>query len=263
MKKDSKTGSPFGHLLRIWRHQRRMSQLELAHAANTTPRHVSFLETGRSRPGRALVLRLATALTIPLRDQNQLLSAAGLAAAFPDRAPQGLQDHPLLPAIQDILDRHNPYPAAVLGPLGKVLMGNTAFVAFAPGMIGMEPEQSMEMMFARGNGAAMFANWNDIAWSWIAQNRRELASNPSDRLAAIIDRAIELLGEEPAPPDPDEAYPDVISPILRIGDQQVRTYTTIMRFEAPQEVALSELRIELIFPFDDAGKTFFTSLLAQ
>jgi len=252
--------APFGGLLRMWRRQRRLSQMALAHAAATTPRHVSFLETGRSRPGRALVLRLAEALSVPLRDQNDLLRAAGFAPAYANHASHGLDDHPLRAAIQDIIDRHNPYPAAVIDPIGKIVLANAAFHAFAPGMADLEPEQSTELMFAKGAGEAMFANWNHIAWSWVAQNRRELAERPSPRLAKIIERAIELLGEEPAPPDAGNTFPDVISPTLRIGDQLIRTYTMIMRFEAPQEVALSELRIELIFPYDDAGKTFFASL---
>jgi len=256
----NQTSGPFGSLLRMWRRQRRLSQMALANSANTTPRHVSFLETGRSRPGRALVLRLSEALNVPLRDQNDLLRAAGFGPAYADHAAPGLDGHPLRAAIQDIVNRHNPYPAAVIDPLGKIILANAAFHAFAPGMADLEPEQSTEMMFAQGAGEAMFANWNHIAWAWIARNRRELAERPSPRLAAIIERAIDLLGDEPAPPQRGDPYPDVISPILRIGDQLIRTYTMVMRFEAPQDVALSELRIELVFPYDDAGRAFFNSL---
>lgn len=103
--------SPFGHRLRRWRTIRRMSQLDLAIAAGTTARHLSFIETGRSRPGRDLILRLGDALDLPLPDRNALLAAAGLPSAFPahDLGSQALA--PVDKVLDTVLDSHEPYPA--------------------------------------------------------------------------------------------------------------------------------------------------------
>jgi transcriptional regulator with XRE-family HTH domain len=113
--------------LRRWRAARRRSQLELAVQAGTTQRHVSFIEQGRSRPGRGIVVRLAEALELSLRERNELLLAAGYAPAFPESALDDEALRPVRRALDTILDGHLPYPAMVVRPHGVLVTANRAF----------------------------------------------------------------------------------------------------------------------------------------
>jgi transcriptional regulator with XRE-family HTH domain len=119
------SASPFGRQLRRWRAMRGLSQLELAAAAGTTPRHVSFVETGRSRPGRDLVLRIAEVLAVPLPERNALLAAAGLAPEFPEHKLGSAQ----LAAVDRVLAGHEPFPAWVVRQPFTFLRANTAATA--------------------------------------------------------------------------------------------------------------------------------------
>ncbi len=258
--------SPVGALLRHWRSQRRMSQLELAHAAQTSPRHVSFVETGRSRPGKSLVLRLATALDLPLRDQNGLLQAAGFMPQYDNKARDGIKNHPLLPAITRILDHHAPFPACVFDRLGKVILANDAFKEMAPDALGRDPFDGLDAFFTDEKTRAVLVNWREMAWVWITRLRQQYATTGDPDIGELVargERHIAQIRPPLMPPEIDADHPDVISPIFRFGEHELRTYTTVMKFEAPQEISLSELRIELIFPYDDAAETLFHSLFGN
>src|SRR3954467_2820086 len=102
---------PFGEHLRQWRLRRRMSQLERANEAEISPRHLSFVETGRSKPSREMVLRLAERLEVPLRDRNQLLLAAGYAPAYAGGGGEAPEMSPVRQGLKRVLDGHDPYPA--------------------------------------------------------------------------------------------------------------------------------------------------------
>jgi transcriptional regulator with XRE-family HTH domain len=115
MSRDPQVPSPFGQQLRHWRRRSGVSQLDLAVQAGTSPRHVSFIETGRSRPGRDLVLRLAVALDVPIRDRNTLLTSAGLPPAYPDRELTDDAMRPVKLVLERVLAGHEPYPAWVVG----------------------------------------------------------------------------------------------------------------------------------------------------
>ncbi len=252
--------SPFGQQLRMWRRQRGLSQLALAIAAETTPRHVSFIETGRSRPGRELVLRLAQCLDLPVRDRNTLLVAAGLTPAFAERDLNGEEAQPYRMAIETILQRHDPYPACAMNLLGKVLMANATFRAFSPGFEDMTPEQSLDAFFAPGPLQQGIENWAELAWAWVDRQRHAVARTNNARLAALVERALRHLADVPRPPMTLLDGPAALCPRLRVGDQVIRTFVTVMRFEDMHDVTLSELRIELVFPLDAQGDAFFRSL---
>jgi transcriptional regulator with XRE-family HTH domain len=129
--------SPFGALLRRWRGHRGLSQLALAAQAGTTTRHLSFLETGRSRPSQEMVLRIGQALGIPLREQNRLLEAAGLPPVYPEADLDDADLAPFRAAIEQLLTAHLPYPAIVLDERWNVRMANTACAAlFGDGLVG-------------------------------------------------------------------------------------------------------------------------------
>lgn len=252
--------SPFGQHLRHWRTRAGKSQLELASEAGTTPRHLSFIETGRSRPGVELVLRLATALDIPIRERNALLFAAGLPPSYPAFA---LEDEAMKP-IQRVLDRvlasHEPYPAWVGSRGFRFLSSNRAAEALFPGMCAMSPEAIVELWFGPGPFRQMVENWQDVVWAGVAALRREAVRASDPALTALLRRAEAHARAIPAPEHDARPELPVICPRLNIGGRRVRTISTVMRFDTAIEVTASELRVELMFPADDDSELFFRDL---
>lgn len=248
----------FGRLLRMWRNKKKLSQLQLANIAETTPRHISFIETGRSRPGRKLIMRLARAMDLPIRDVNKLMAAAALP---PEYAEIEFTDDAIKPyrtAIEAILEKHNPYPACAMDALGTILLANDAFKAFSPTALAQTPEQSIDGFFdPNGEMRKFVENWEEIAWCWIDRQKTELALAYNPKLDELTKRAMNHLKDVKRP---DEVTTHVLSPRFRVGDQIISTFTTIMRFESVTEVTLSEIRVELVFPADDASAKFFENL---
>jgi transcriptional regulator with XRE-family HTH domain len=120
------SATAFGRQLRLWRSWARLSQLELALRASLSQRHLSFIETGRSRPGTDVVLRIAEALEIPLRDRNRLLESAGLGPHYPEVELTDLVSAPFRAAVAHLLEAHEPYPAFVLNRWWDVVDANRA-----------------------------------------------------------------------------------------------------------------------------------------
>ncbi len=257
MAKDARPSNPFGQHLRHWRGRSGLSQLLLATQAGTTPRHLSFLETGRSRPGRELVLRLAAALDVPIRERNALLSAAGLAPEYPAHALSEAAMRPIADVIERVLRSHDPYPAWVYARGLRALAANRAAEALFPGLCAMEPEAVVDLWFAPGPFREMVENWEDVAWAGVDSLRREARQTADPGTLALLRRAEvhaerTLPSERPAPTD----LP-VVCPRFRIGGRLVRTVSTVLRFDTAVEVTASELRVELMFPADEASDSFF------
>ncbi len=258
MSTNSNTTS-FGHLLKLWRKKAGLSQHQLALSASTTPRHMSFIETGRSRPGRDVVLRLAQALDLSIRNRNALLLAAGFAAEFPERELQDERTRPYLQAVESILERHEPNPGAAFNSLGCVVLANRPFRIMYSNCEKLTPEESVDAWFAPGPHRDCMENWAEVAWAWIDRQQHEVARTDNSELARLVDRALGHLSDVERPlPSRDNA--DVIAPRFRVGDQVIRTFFTVMKFESALEVTLSELRIELHFPLDDTATEFFQTL---
>jgi transcriptional regulator with XRE-family HTH domain len=248
--------------MKYWRQKRRLSQLELAGLAGTTSRHISFIETGRSRPGHDLVLRLAKALNLSVRDTNTFLQSAGFAPVYPDLQPTDEIIQPYLDAIHAILEKHDPFPACAMDPLGQVLFANRSFVAFAPQALTQTPEEKIETFFdPMGPGRDLVENWEEVVWHLLDRQKAELTISNHPRLAKLVKRGEALLKDVPRlhPQNPGNGA-FVFSPRLRIGDQIVSTFATLMRFENASEVTLSEIRIELVFPADAVSQAFFENL---
>ena len=239
-----------------------MSQLALAHAAGTTSRHMSFIETGRSRPSREMVLRLAETLDLPLRERNALLVAAGLPAAFPERALSEAAMAPFRSVIRQLLDNHDPYPAWVLDRLWRVVDANAAGHAMTAslGSPTDAPVSLLEAFFAPGPMRDAIENWEEVAWAGLARLRREATDRgPDPELEAVIHQISERLRGVPMPIDVD---PDtlVFCPRLRLGGRRISTITTVVAFGATRDVTLNELRVELMFPADNDSAAFFREL---
>jgi transcriptional regulator with XRE-family HTH domain len=247
--------SPFGKQLRTWRKQRGLSQLELAALAETTPRHVSFIETGRSRPGRELVLRIAACMNLPVRERNRLLASAGLPSAYAERDLDEHEMRPFRVAVEAILLHHEPYPACAIDGLGRVQLTNAGFRALWPGAEHATPEQAIDAFFGPGPMREMIENWAEVAWAHLDSRRYEAERTGDPRLLELVERSLQHLQGVARPAV--QASTPVVCPRFRIGDQVVRTFTTVMRFEHAHEITLNELRVELIFPVDEVGDAFF------
>jgi transcriptional regulator with XRE-family HTH domain len=248
--------APFGSRLAAWRRARGLSQLALAAAADTTARHVSFLETGRSRPSPDMVLRLCDALDVPLRDRNALLEAAGLAAVF-GHEPLSAEDlRPFRATIERLLRAHDPYPAVVVDRHWNVVAANDAAALFGDRLVG----ENLVRRYAASNDA--IANWPQVARAALARLRRQLREAPhDDELRALVDLVQTAVAD--LPPGPAAGDELVICPHFRFGDRVIRTITVAARFQHPLDVTLAELCIELTYPHDDDAEAFFRAIAAS
>jgi transcriptional regulator with XRE-family HTH domain len=247
--------SVFGSHLRMRRRQQGLSQLELAIRAGTTPRHLSFLETGRSRPRTDMVLRLAAELQLLPREQNALLEMAGLPPVFPHLPLDAAELAVFAGAIDTLLKRHDPWPAAVLDRYGAIQRANAGFERLAPGVVGLEPEQMVDRLFAAGPWRDVLVNWPEVAAAWLARHRLEARRTGDLRLAALVRRAEQLSGPLPRAPLAEER--PVVCSRVRWGDEVLEFYAAVVRFDAAQDVTLNELRIELLYPANAAAHRFF------
>lgn len=249
----------FGPALREWRQQRRMSQLDLGLSANVSARHISFLETGRARPSRAMVLQLSEELEIPRPARNRLLTAAGLAPAYAERSLSEEQMRPMRDAVDWMLGRHDPYPAFAMDRHWRVQkMNNTAQLLLA-GM-GMNPGDSMLLTLAENeNVRAAIGNLDEVLMHTILRVRTEVSHLGGDPvLEDALQKLTELQGEPVTAPD--GLQPAFIPTVYRAGGMTLSMLSTFTQFGTAEDIALSELRIEMLFPADNATREVLQGL---
>lgn len=242
----------FGTELRRWRSSRRVSQLELAGRAGTTQRHLSFMESGRSRPGRAIVVRLAESLGLSLRERNSLLLAAGYAPLFPESKLDEPMLRPVRDALENILRGHLPYPAVVVRPYGELVAANDAVDVLTEGAADelLEPPVNVLRLALHPKGMApRVANLPDWGRHVIENLRGRSLRSPDPRLDAFI---AELESYVPdTPPGPDHLGFAV--PLrLRSDGGELRLLTTLTSFATAVDVTLAELQLEAFLPADAA-----------
>jgi len=252
----------FPALIKHWRGRRGLSQLDLALAANVSSRHVSFLETGRAQPSAEMILRLAAALSVPLRDQNGLLRAAGFEDAFADPGLGSSEVGPVQLAIERMLEHQEPFPMTVLDRRYDILRTNRgadrlfARVISDPSAIEGRPNV-YRILFDPRLARPFILDWERVARAFLSRLHRESLERPGDGELAALVRS--LLAYPGVPKDWQK--PDLSSPSepcltfrLKRGDLELAFLTTVTVFNAPQNVTLEELRLESYFPLDDATK---------
>jgi len=249
-----------GPLLREWRERRRLSQLELALDAGISTRHLSFVETGRSRPGREMLVRILEQLEVPFREQNRLLLANGHAPAFPERS---LEDPELLPvraAVDQILTRHEPYPAVVVDRAWNLVAANSAMrslteeVVIDPALL-EPPVNIMRLGFHPRGLAPLIVNLGQWRAHFCQRLERQLAVTGDPDLAALLEEiaGYPIPGDEPDPaPDPEAR--EMLGPVRfrAPGGGELSFFGMFATFDTPFEVTTSELAMELLFPADQA-----------
>ncbi|QYG93209.1 helix-turn-helix transcriptional regulator [Iamia sp. SCSIO 61187] len=243
--------SHFPTVLRRWRTARRMSQLDLAVRAGTTQRHLSFVEQGRSRPGRGVVLRLAESLDLTLRERNELLVAAGFAPAFPESPLDDDALRPVRRALDAILDGHLPFPAMVVRPHGVLVTANRAFEVFHEDVDPclLAPPVNVWRLALHPDGLAARVR-NLPAWGrHITESMRaQLVRSPDPALEALLD---ELEGYLPPLAAEAEVLGFSVPLELASRDGELRLITTLTSLATAVDVTLAELHLEAFLPADD------------
>ena len=207
--------------------------------------------------GAELVLRLARALQVPLRERNALLVAAGLAPAFTTHELQGAALRPISLVIERVLRGHDPYPAWVFARGLRPVAANVAGERLFPGLTAMSAEAIVDLWFGAGPFREMVENWAEVVTAGVDALRRESAQALDPAISALLARAERhLAGHDVIAPS--STFP-VVCPRFRIGDRTVRTVSAVMRFDTAVDVTASELRIELMFPADEESEGFFRS----
>ncbi|WP_380494687.1 MmyB family transcriptional regulator [Streptoalloteichus tenebrarius] len=248
-----------GTLLREWRLRRRLSQLELAHAAGTSPRHLSCVETGRARPSRAMVLRLAATLDVPLRDRNTLLLAADYAPAYQE---SGLDDEAMASirsALDTMLRAHEPYPAVVVDRWWDVVAGNRAMDVLMDGVPAhlLDPRPNVFRLVLHPEGlASRLVNLHEVRELFLERLLRQANASGDGRLRALHDEVSGYPLPANAGRSATRAAARRASPIevpirVRTPEGELSMFSTMATFGAPADVTLSELAIELFYPLDE------------
>ncbi|ALO97403.1 MULTISPECIES: helix-turn-helix domain-containing protein [Streptomyces] len=251
------TGKGVGPLLRAWRERRRLSQLDLALRADSSARHISFIETGRSRPSEEMVLRLAEQLDVPVRERNTLLLAAGYAPRYPETP----LDDPALDALRDGLERlirgYEPYPALVVDAGYTVVAANRGTALLLDGVpeeLMVPAPNAMRLTLHPRGMAPRIRNLRQWRGHLLAQMEREIALHRSDRLRALYEEvAAYPVPEEPSDGEPAESVPYFALPLrIEHAGRILSFVSSISTFNTPMDVTVAELAIETFLPADPA-----------
>jgi len=249
-------GSPVGRLIKAWRHRRRKSQLALSLEAGVSARHLGFLEVGRSSPSREMVLLLADALDVPLRERNSLLVAAGYAPVYRETGLTAPELGHARKALQLILDHHEPFPAVVMDPIWNIVLTNRGadgfFSRLLPQPADPRPPNVVRLMFDPRGLRPFVANWEEAAGALIRRVHREaLGGAPDDATTRLLEEVLafpdvprrwrtpESLGVTPPP---------FVAIQFRKDGLAMDYFSTVTTLGTPQDITLQGLRIECFFP---------------
>lgn len=249
----------FPTALRHWRRTRRLSQLDLAIEAEVSPRHLAFLETGRSRPSRGMVLRLAEVMSLPHGDQNGLLSAAGFAPQYPVLPLAAEEMAQVRAAMGWMIDRHAPYPALILDRLWRIVAMNPPAARLFGSVGFVEGASLLDALSDATVFPALVENWVEVGHHTALRLKAESA-----RAGGIdaLDRSVAALMANPeiAAHQPRATGRAILPTVYRLGDRRLAMFSTYAQFGAAEEVALSDMKIELMFPADAEAEAVFARL---
>lgn len=257
-----------GPLLRSWRERRRISQLELALRADSSARHISFIETGRSRPSEEMVLRLAGHLDVPVRERNALLVVAGYAPRFTETA----LDDPAMGALREGLERllhgYDPYPAFVVDGLYTVVAANQGMTRMLDGVaehLLAPPLNAMRLTLHPEGLAPRIHNLREWRADLLAQMERQIALVRSAELRALYEEVAAYPVPAAAAGDADRtassSVPFALPMVIEHGGQLLSFVASIATFNTPMDVTVAELAIETLLPADEATAAYLRTLV--
>jgi transcriptional regulator with XRE-family HTH domain len=254
-----------GQLLREWRERRDLSQLRLASGAAVSTRHLSFIETGRARPSREMLLHLADRLDLPLRERNRLLLAGGYAPAFGERALESDEMAPVRGALERFLAAHEPYPAVVVDRRWNLVRANSAIEFLTDGIASdlLEPPVNALRATLHPDGMApRIVNFDEWSGHLLHRLEREIEATGDAELAALRDELLTYPGVQAEPPKPEAvAAAEIVLPLeLRHGQGRLSFFSTVTTFGTPVDVTLAELSLEAFYPADAATADHLATL---
>jgi transcriptional regulator with XRE-family HTH domain len=261
------TDQGVGPLLRAWRVQRRVSQLELALRADSSARHISFIETGRSRPSEEMVLRLAEHLEVPVRERNALLLAAGYAPRYPETP----LDDPALDAVragmEQLIQGYEPYPALVVDAMYHVHAANRGILMLLDGIpehLLAPPLNAMRLTLHPEGLAPRIRNLREWRGHLLAQMDRQIALHRSEPLRKLYEEVAAYPVPEEAPDaEPAGPVPYFALPLQIEHEGRVLSFiSSISTFNTPMDVTVAELAIETLLPADPATVKYLQSLMS-
>jgi transcriptional regulator with XRE-family HTH domain len=255
-----------GELLRAWRRRRSLSQLELALEAEVSSRHVSFLETGRARPSREMVLRLAEHLDIPLRERNRLLLAAGYAPLYAERSLEEPAMAPVHQALDRFLRAHEPYPAIVIDRHHNLVSANDALgpliESVAPELL-EPPANALRIALHPQGMAPRTLNLEEWSAHLLHQLRREAALTADPELRRLHDELAGYPGVSLEPPRDEASTGAIVVPLrLQVADRELAFFSTISTFGSAVDITLDELMIEAFYPANAATAAYLLEGIA-
>jgi transcriptional regulator with XRE-family HTH domain len=257
----------FGARLRWWRQRRGLSQLDFAGAAGTSQRHLSFLESGRTAPSQEMVLRLAAALDVPLRQQNALLLAAGFAPVWRESELTAPALAEVNGALDQMLAQQEPFPAFVVDRRWTLLRANAAaarLTAFLAGPAPADPAPqgapNLADALVSPDGLRPFiVNWEEVALHFLRGVQADAAADGMPETARLLERLMAYPGIPGLAtiPLPETPAGPVLAIHFRKGETSLRLFTTIATLGTPQDVTVQEIRIECFFPMDEPTAATF------
>jgi transcriptional regulator with XRE-family HTH domain len=257
-----------GPLLRGWRERRRVSQLELALRAGSSARHISFVETGRSRPSEEMVLRLAEHLEVPVRERNALLLAAGYAPHYPETPLDDPSMEALRAGVERLLRGYEPYPALVVDATYEVVAANRGIAMFLEGVpdrLLTPPLNAMRLTLHPEGLAPRIRNLAEWRGHLLAQMERQIALQRSPALRALYEEVaaypVPARSESASGPGEEaEEVPYFALPMRIEHEGRVLSFvSSISTFNTPMDVTVAELAIETFLPADPATVKYLQS----
>ena len=264
-----------GQLLRHWRDVRGRSQLDLALDAGISQRHISFIESGRSAPGRQTLLQIAQALEVPLRERNALLLAAGFAPLYSEPPWNAAEMQSIEKALRRMLKQHEPFPAVVMDRHWSVLMANDAATGFFNRFVDLSrrgtPRNLLHLMFDPEGMRPFIANWDDVGKSLIQRVHRESTERVADlKTKALLAELLAYPGIEPGWKNTRSLLVDTATSALPLVPMTfvkdgfaLSLFSMVTTVGAPQTAAAQELRLESMFPADEVSEQAYDRFLKE
>jgi transcriptional regulator with XRE-family HTH domain len=256
--------SGFPLLLKTWRHRRRMSQLELALSAGVSQRHLSFLESGRAAPSRSMILQLSETLEVPLRERNDWLTAAGFAPVFKARPLDDPQMDQVMSAVRMMLTNHEPFPAIAIDRAWNIRMSNGPFDRMSAMIdadvwtrVGGPQRNLMRLFFHPGGIRPFIANWTSIAPLLWRRAQREAEALGGQEMKEVLSELGPFQDADTLWTAEGAALVPVLPLQVERDGVRISLFTVIATFGTAQDVTADELRIESLFPADEATEALF------
>lgn len=248
-----------GFMLQQWRKKRRYSQLQLSVELGISSKHVSFIETGRSIPSKEMILRIGEFLFLPKREINKGLYLAGYAPVYTDLPVEHEDLKPVLFAVEKMIENHMPYPALVLNQTWDIVKVNNSAKELLSELGYSNHKNLIEALIFDDPKRSKIVNWQDAALSVLERLRNEISiSGGSRRLAELEKKLSARVTQDFDVMNTDEKKA-IVSTTFRVNGGELAFFSIISQLGTIQDVTISEFKVELMFPADEATKKYYSN----